>query len=130
MGRSARVPEKRRSGEEGNDVTRAAVRGQALQSGDTLLTLHLLQLPRSRWELRDGNGIRSRRSRERRQRCSTRGRARPGPWSPARPSAGSRGAPSAPRRIAPGSVPLTSAAEFDTTPARGGRGEKLNPTTL
>lgn len=65
MGRSVRVLEER-SGEEGNDVTRAAVQGQALQSSDKLLTLHLLQLPRFRWELRDGNGTRSRRSRERR----------------------------------------------------------------
>lgn len=63
-----------------------------------------------------------------------RGKARPGPWPPApgsaRPSAGSRGAPSAPRSIAPGFVPFTPAAEFDTTSARGGRGKKLNPTTL
>lgn len=66
MGRSARVLVKERSGEEGNDVTRAAVRGQALQSKEKFLTLHLLQLPRFRWKLRDGNGTRSRRSRERR----------------------------------------------------------------
>lgn len=63
-----------------------------------------------------------------------RGRARPGPWPPApgsaRPSAGSRGAPSAPRSIAPSFVPLTPAVEFDITPARGRRREKLNPTTL
>lgn len=62
------------------------------------------------------------------------GRARPGPWPPApgsvRPSAGSRGTPSAPRSIAPDFVPLTPAAEFDTIPARAGRGEKFNPTTL
>lgn len=66
MGRSVRVLEKERSGEEWNDVTRAAVRGQALQGSDKFLTLHLLQLSRFRWELRDGNGRRSRRSRERR----------------------------------------------------------------
>lgn len=60
-------------------MTRAVVRGQALQSSDKLLTLHLLQLPRFRWELREGNGTRSRRCRERRECCSTRGRARPGP---------------------------------------------------
>lgn len=86
------------------------VRGQALQSSDELLTLHLLQLPGFRWELRVGNGT--------------------GSGGRARPSAGSRGVPSAPRSIALGSAPLCPAAEFDTTPARGGRGEKLNSTTL
>lgn len=58
MGRCAGAPKKERNGEEGNDVTRAEVRGKAQQNSDKHLSLHLLQLRRFRWEPRDANETR------------------------------------------------------------------------
>lgn len=110
MGRCAGAPKNGRSGEEGSDVTRAEVRGQAQQSSDKLLTLHLLQLLRIRWEPRVANGTR-------------RGRARPGPWPWGLPVP--LQAAEAPYRL-PGASPpalYLSPPPPSLTPPRRGEGE-------
>lgn len=108
-----------------------------LPSSAKPLTLHLLQLPRLSRERRGGDGARSRRCRQRGQPRSTRSTDHPGPGVRAVPPQGTGASrpPGAVRRLPGASPPGGCPAHppppgFDITPARGARGEKLNPTAL